>query len=92
MSNDLSCMLTFEHLEMLVDQIISHKCIWSDGKQNLAQECRTLCGGHLLDGPDYEVDTKNTYHLSGVPLESDSLVKQIPVCGRHFSKTTNHAR
>lgn len=92
MSNDLSCMLTFEHLEMLVDQIISHKCIWSDGKQNLAQGCRNLCGGHLLDGPDYEVDTQNTYHLSEVPLESDSLVKQIPVCGRHFSKTTNHAR
>lgn len=90
MSNDLSCMLTFERLEMLVDQIISHKCIWSDGKQNLAQGCRTLCG-HLLDGPDYEVDTQNNYHSSGVPLDSDSLVKQIPVCGRHFFRTTNRA-
>lgn len=58
MSNDVSCLLTFEKLEMLADHssiIIRHNgMIWSNGKRNLAQGwclccwSRTLFGGHLL--------------------------------------------
>lgn len=61
----------------------------------LSCKSRTVYVGHLLGGPDYEVDTKSNHLLSGIPLQRDSLEKRMHlrvVYGRHFSKTTSCAR